>query len=263
VLRRGLGFALPIALCLMPAVAAATMQAKAVPDVVFAGQTEEGLPGYIKLLPHSAGVSAAFAYTTSCTAGDGSILWSGVAKAPIRGGHFHFVRKEDANGPQITLDGRIGPGGVSGTWHVHFTERTQVGSVTDICDSGTVAWSLPRDGAGGQLARAYPVALRLAKGNVKTLDFVTRVKCKSGDSYLIPSFYDNFRVAKDGTFGRTFKDKGVPTKGITPNMNIAIHGQIKRGQLQGTWRLKVVFTDSAGKDTDTCDSGPLTWSATA
>jgi hypothetical protein len=46
-------------------------------------------------------------------------------------------------------------------------------------------------------------------------------------------------------------------------MNIAIHGQIKRGQLHGTWRLNVAFTDSAGGDTDTCDSGPLTWSATA
>src|SRR5262249_61511676 len=101
-------------------------------DTYYAGQTDQGLPGFVAVLPRNAGVKAAFTYTTSCSAGDGSIVWSGVAKAPIRKGHFHYVRKEDAKGPQITLDGAVTSSGVTGTWQVHFSTRNKIGTVTDI-----------------------------------------------------------------------------------------------------------------------------------
>jgi hypothetical protein len=126
-----------------------------------------------------------------------------------------------------------------------------------------VTWTLPRDGAGGQLARAYPVAFRLAKRLVKTVGMVTQVNCQSGTSYLIPSFYGNFRIAKNGTFGKTFTDTGIPSRGVHPNLSLELHGKLARGQLSGTWRMKAVFVDSSGKQTDSCDSGTLNWSASA
>jgi hypothetical protein len=258
-MRRGACVLVVVLACGAPFVQAATKAR----DVSYAGQTDQGLPGFVKLLPGGAGVSAAFSYTTNCTAGDGSILWSGVAKASLKGGHFHYSRKEDAKGPAITLDGTVTASAVSGTWRLHFNKRDALGTIRDTCDSGAVTWTLPRDGAGGQLARAYPLALRLGNGLVKTIALVTQVNCASGTSYLIPSFYDNFKLAKDGSFGRTFTDSGVPSRGVHPNLTLQLHGKLVRGQLRGTWRMKAVFVDSAGKQTDSCDSGNLSWSASA
>jgi len=249
--------------CAVPVGQARDGAAKRARDVVFAGQTEQGLPGYVKLLPHGAGVTAAFTYTTFCSGGDGSILWSGVSKATVKKGHFHFVRKEDAKGPRITLDGNIGTTGASGTWQVHFSTRTKLGTVTDVCDSGQVHWTLPRDGAGGQVATGYPIALRLGKTTVKTMGVVTQVNCESGDSYLIPTFYANFPLAKDGTFGRKFSDTGVPNKGLTSKLDVEFRGQLRRGKAHGTWQLKAVFSDKNGKEVDRCDSGQMNWTAVA
>ena len=235
----------------------------ATPDRVYGGQTEQGLPGYVKILPRGAGVQAAFTYSTFCSGGDGSILWSGVAKAALKRGRFHYVRKEDAKGPRITLDGRVGANDISGTWQVHFSTRTKLGTVTDVCDSGTVSWTLPRDGAGGQIANGYPISMRISKTNVKTMGVVTQVNCKSGDSYLIPAFYDNFAVAKDGTFGRKFTDTGVPNRGQTSELSLEFRGQFRAGRGSGTWSMHVVFSDKSGKQTDTCDSGLMHWTATA
>ena len=132
-----------------------------------------------------------------------------------------------------------------------------------MCDSGSVSWTLPRDGAGGQVANGYPISLRLSKTAVKTMGVVTQVNCKSGDSYLIPAFYDNFLLAKDGTFGRKFSDTGVPSGGKQSNLNVEFRGQVRRGIARGKWHMHVAFTDKSGKETDTCDSGEMSWSAAA
>lgn len=227
-------------------------------DLSYAGQTEQGLPGFIKSIPGGS-VTAAFAYSTFCSGGDGSILWSGVAKAKVTGGHFHYERKEDAAGPAITLDGRITGTGASGTWRVHYSVRNQIGTVTDSCDTESVTWSFPRDGAGGQSSQGYPVALRLGTNVVKSMQFVTRVKCESGDGYLLPSFYDTFKIRK-GRFSRTITDSVPVSRGLQTKLTITVRGRKGSGVLHGSWQLKAVFTDSSGKQTDTCDSGPLAWS---
>jgi hypothetical protein len=233
-------------------------------DAAFAGQTEQDLPGFVKRLPDGSGVTAAFSYKTTCSAGDGSILWSGVAKAPLKGGHFHYTRKQDAKGPAITLDGTITASGANGIWRIHFAKHDPNGTLTDTCDSGLVNFTLTRDGAGGQLARAYPIALTLGKAIVKEIGVVTTVKCASHTSYVIQGVYDNFRIAKDGTFGKTFTDTtGTPSQGIYANLTLQLHGKLVNGQLQGTWRMKAVFIGQSGKQTDNCDSGSLGWSAIA
>jgi hypothetical protein len=229
-------------------------------DLTYAGQTEQGYAAYVQVLPHRAGVTAAFTYQTSCTGTKGSILWTGVARASLKGGRFHYSRKEDAKGPQITLDGTMGTAAASGTWHVHFTVRDELGTAHGVCDSGKVEWTLPRDGAGGQVATGYPIVLRVKKPSVKSIELMTEVKCKSGDAYLIPSYYADFRIARDGTFGRKFNDDGTPVAGRTSKLTIELHGRLRRGRIKGTWRLNVVFSDE-GKQVDTCDSGPLSWTA--
>lgn len=259
-MSRPICVALVTLVCLAPAVDAG--DAATVPaDAAYGGQTEQGLAAYVKLLPHRAGVTVAFTYTTSCSGSSGSILWTGVAKASLKGGRFHYTRKEDAKGPRITLDGKISPSFASGTWRVHFSTRDALGTVRAVCDSGTVDWTLPRDGAGGQVGGGYPVALRLGTRSVKSIELVTQVKCKSGDAYLIPSFYANFRIAGDGSFGRKFTDDGTPVGVKTSKLTVDLHGQVRGGKVKGTWRLKVVFS-SDGEQVDTCDSGPLSWAAT-
>jgi hypothetical protein len=253
-MRRGLWLTVMVLGCAAPAVDAAQQPA----DVGYAGQTEQALPGFVKKLPGGA-VTAAFAYSTVCTGGDGAIVWSGVARAAVKGGHFHYERKEDAKGPAITLDGRISNSGVSGTWRVHFSVRNKLGTVTDSCDSESVSWSFPRDGAGGQSSQGFPVAVRLAPKAVKSIQIVTRVKCKSGDQYLIPTFYDNFPLRK-GRFGRTFSDTVDPSKNRHTKLDISVHGRTGHGVVTGSWELTATFTDDEGKQLDTCQSGPVTWS---
>jgi hypothetical protein len=228
-------------------------------DIGYAGQTDQGLPGFVKLLPKGK-ITAAFAYSTFCSAGDGSIVWSGVARTAVKGGRFHYERKEDQKGPAITLDGRISAAGASGTWHVHYSVRNKLGTVTDVCDSQKVEWSFPRDGAGGQSSQGYPVALRIGPKSVKSIQFVTQVKCKSGDAYVIPTFYDNFPLSKKRSFRRTINDTGVPSKNQQTKLTIQVRGSTGRGVLHGSWRMTAVFTDKDGKQIDSCDSGPLTWS---
>jgi hypothetical protein len=249
--------------CAAPAVDAGRLATNPSADIVYGGQTEQGYPGYVKLLPRGAGVQAAFTYSTFCSGTSGSILWTGVAKATLKKGHFHYERKEDLRGPRITLDGHVRANDVSGTWRVHFSTRTKVGTVTATCDSGVVSWTLPRDGAGGQVANGYPITMRLSKSNVKSMGVVTQLNCKSGDSYLIPAFYDNFAIARDRTFGRKFTDTGVPSGGRTSQLEIEFRGTIRRGKASGIWRMKVVFSDKSGREVDTCDSGQMSWSATA
>ncbi|HYZ30045.1 MAG TPA: hypothetical protein VE570_13370 [Thermoleophilaceae bacterium] len=244
--------------CSGPAVQARHDAAKP-PDIGYAGQSEQGLPGFVKLLPGGK-ITAALAYSTFCRAGNGSIVWSGVARTSLRGGRFHYERKEDSKGPAITLDGRLTKTGASGTWHVHYSLRNNVGTVTDTCDSETVNWSFPRDGAGGQSSQGFPVALRLGGKSVKTMQFVTRVKCRSGDEYVIPTFYDNFPLSSNGSFSRTFSDDGLPSGGRNTKLNIEVRGRKGRGVVHGSWHMSAVFSDKAGKQLDTCDSGPLTWS---
>lgn len=258
-MRVGLWLAVAVLACATPVVQARSDAAKTPPDLSYAGQTDQGLPGFVKSLPGGS-ITAAFAYSTFCSAGDGSILWSGVARAKVQGGHFHYQRKEDAKGPAITLDGRITKTGVSGTWHVHYSVRDKLGTVTDVCDSENVSWSFPRDGAGGQTSQGYPVALRLGSKLVKSLQFVTQVKCKSGDSYLIPTFSDSIPISSRGSFSRTITDSVPLSKGQHTKLTIAVKGRTGRGVLHGSWQMTAVFTDNDGKQVDTCDSGPLTWS---
>jgi hypothetical protein len=258
-MRRVIWLTVLVIACSASAVQARHAATNAPADIGYAGQTEQGLPGFVKLLPGGK-VTAALAYSTFCSAGDGSIVWSGVARTTVRGGRFHYERKEDAKGPAITLDGRLTKTGASGTWHVHYSLRNKLGTVTDTCDSETVSWSFPRDGAGGQSSQGFPVALRLSTKTVKTMQFVTRVKCKSGDEYVIPTFYDNFPLSRKGSFARAFSDTGVPSSGRHTKLNIQVSGRTGRGVLHGSWHMSAVFTDKDGNQLDSCDSGPLTWS---
>jgi hypothetical protein len=242
-----------------PAVQARLAANKPPTDIGYAGQTDQGLPGFVKVLPGGA-VTAAFSYSTFCSGASGSILWSGVARAAVRKGRFHYQRKEDAKGPAITLDGRISKAGASGTWRVHFSVRNKLGTVTSTCDTESVTWSFPRDGAGGQSSQGYPLALRLGSSVVKSMQFVTQVKCKSGDEYVIPTFYDNLKLSGSGSFKRTLSDTGVPSGGRDTKLTVHVAGRRGRGVLHGSWQMTAVFTDKNGKQVDTCDSGPLTWS---
>jgi hypothetical protein len=91
------------------------------------------------------------------------------------------------------------------------------------------------------------------------MQMVTRIKCKSGDAYLIPTFYDNFAISK-GRFGRSFTDTVPASKGTQTKLTMEFKGRIGRGVLHGSWHMAAEFVDKDGKQLDTCDSGPLTWS---
>jgi hypothetical protein len=80
---------------------------------------------------------------------------------------------------------------------------------------------------------------------------VTQVKCKSGDAYVIPTFYVNFRLSKAGKFSRSFADNAVPSGDRHTTLNIQVKGATGRGVLHMT----VVFAYNDGKQLDTCAVG--------
>jgi hypothetical protein len=227
---------------------------------VFAGRTDQGVPAYVKVLPHKQGIEAVFAYSADCSDGQSAVLWSGARKLAAKKGRFGFKRTEDATGPEITLDGRLGKKSASGTWHVSFTIRDDGGAVTATCDSGLVNWTLPKSTLGGQTSAGYPIILDMTKKKVRTIQLVTEMKCQSGASYFAFTPYQDFDIARDGSFGDSFTDTGQPAPNMNSNLTIEVHGKIGKTKTKGTWQLKAVVNDSSGNQVDTCDSGPLTWS---
>src|SRR4051812_15671906 len=67
---------------------------------VAAGRTDQGLPAYVKVLPHNQGMEAVFSYSAECSDGDSPLLWGGATKLKVKNGRFAFKRTEDADGPQ-------------------------------------------------------------------------------------------------------------------------------------------------------------------
>ena len=250
-----------LAMVALAALAPSALAHKATPppDHVYAGETDQGLPAYVKVLSHNRGVEIVAAYAAKCDSGEVAVLWGGATKLGNRKGRFHFSRAEDANGPQLTLNGRLGKKSVSGTWNASFTITDDAGNVTDRCDSGLVHWTLPKSQLGGQSSDGYPVFLAAGKGKVRSIQLVTAMKCQSGNTYFWMTPYDNFPVAPDGSFGDSFTDDGQPGDGMQSKLTIEIHGKLGKTGASGTWHISAVVSDASGNQVDTCDSGPLTW----
>jgi len=258
-IRKTVCLAFVAVLAVAPAAEARKARPRPVENVA-AGRTDQGLPAYVKVLPHNQGLEAVFSYSVSCSDGDSALLWGGATKLKVSKGRFGFKRDEDTSGPQITLDAKVGKRSVTGTWQASFSVRDDAGAVTATCDSGLVNWSLPKSLLGGQTSAGYPMILDLTKAKVRVIQIVTEMKCQSGASYFAATPYDNFAISRTGTFGDSFTDTGQPAPGMGAKLTIAVHGKVGKTKTKGTWRLTAVVTDSSGNQVDSCDSGPMTWS---
>ena len=246
-------------LLLVPA--AEAKKPKPPPDNVFAGATAQGVPGYVKVLSHGRGLEVIFSYAATCSDGEVALLWRGVTGLPVRKGRFHYSRPEDNAGPEVTLDGRMGKRSVSGTWHAAFSFPDPSGNGATInCDSGLVTWTLQKSLHGGRTSEGYPAVAEIKKTKVRAILISAELKCQSGGFRAFAVPYTDFPIAANGSFGDTFDDSTAGANGEQVKVHIELAG--KAGKTKVTGKLHVVATvlDAAGTQTDSCDSGALTWS---
>jgi len=253
-------------LLVVPINPAAARAKPSAPDRVYAGETSQAEPAFVQI--GGTGTRTAtvvVAWRADCDDGTGALLWDG-AKLTIRKNHFAFQRSEDASGPQITLSGAVGKTAVKGTWHAKVTFRNDQGNPTATCDTGLVRFSLPRAGYGG-LTRGgdgYPLVLAFNKRKTKVdgVDVIASLHCESGDSFAFHAAYGDFGLSRAGAFGDEFDDSADEIKADPhPTFHISFHGKLGRSSAQGTLRITAVMKDAQGNQVDSCDSGPLTWSA--
>jgi hypothetical protein len=239
--------------------AADARRARPVADSVFAGTTTQGVPGYVKVLPHGRGLEIVFSYFAECSDGEAGLFWRGVSGVPLRRGHFRYSQRQSADSPDITIDGRFGKKSVSGTWHVSFSVPDDAGG-TVTCDSGLVPWTVQKAAHGGRSSDGYPIIASLDKDRVRMIQLAAGLKCQSGVTRFWASPYSDFPISASGAFGDAFDDAIPGPDNGQVKVRVEIRGHVGRIKVKGTARITGVVLDSAGNQVDSCDSGPLTWS---
>lgn len=247
---------------LLAAAPTSAMAKKASADRSFAGPTSQGLASWVQLDKDHKSATVVFAYSVDCSASGGALLWTGARKLSLKGGSFAFQRDEDANGPAITVHGRVGKTAATGTFNVSFADASAPGS---RCDSGDVTFKLPIAGYGGQLnGQGYPLILTFnkKKNQLREVKLVVGMTCQSGSSFAVSRTYDNFSLTKTGAFGDEFDDDAADIQNDPhPSFHISFDGKLGKTKAGGTFRLTAVLKDAQGNQVDSCDSGVLKWSA--
>jgi hypothetical protein len=262
--RRRVAVCIVASLCLSLAAAPAGTAAgakKKAPERAFAGPNGQGLASWVQLDKHGKTATVVVAFGAECSASGGALLWTG-AKVPVKKGRFAYERTEDANGPAIQIQGKIGKSAATGTFHVSYQDPTTPGST---CDSGQVSFRLPIAGYGGQLSGdGYPIALTFnkKKTSVREMKLVVGVNCQSGSSFAVSRTYTDFDLTKSGSFGDEFDDDASEIQADPhPTFHVSFDGKLGKTKASGTFRLTAVMKDAQGNQVDTCDSGVLKWSA--
>jgi hypothetical protein len=117
---------------------------------------------------------------------------------------------------------------------------------------------------GGETPQQWPVVVQISKDrrSVVKLVIALTLKCGNGAPLVNHDRYTKLRVSASGRFSNSYgpvtTDNG---DGTTTDYRGSVSGRVTRTKITGTSRLSGAFYDSAGKLTDTCDSGTVRWTA--
>jgi hypothetical protein len=135
---------------------------------------------------------------------------------------------------------------------------------------GGSAQAAPIDGGqdtvlAGFTSQHFPVFFKVSGDGKKALadGIALSMTCASGNTLVWNDSFARMPVHANGKLNAGYASPTILTNGTAYSMKDALVARLgaKHSQLTGTWRLAVNFTFSDGTS-DSCDSGPVTFSAT-
>jgi hypothetical protein len=120
---------------------------------------------------------------------------------------------------------------------------------------------------GGRTSQKWPVVIALSRNRKRIASAETGLAftCGQAEHTLgpMPDGYSGVPLRKgraSADFGPNDVDLG---NGMTGHVTGSFTAKLNRLQTKakGTWRMTVAVTDGSGAAVDTCDTGPLTWTA--
>lgn len=119
---------------------------------------------------------------------------------------------------------------------------------------------------GGFTSQGWPVVLELARRGKLVIIGATGLDmtCTSGDQFSVEDGWQLLRIARNGRVNASEQipagqGQGNPLTG--GSHSLTGHFDRHRSTFRGTWRMQLNFMNTDGS-TDTCQSGPVTFSTT-
>jgi hypothetical protein len=147
----------------------------------------------------------------------------------------------------------------TGTYHGHVATRVSAhASSQGVLKSGMVL--------GGFTSQGWPVVFELSRAGRLVILGATGLDltCTSGNQFPVEDGWQLLTVAKDG---RVTGSESIPAQqGQGDTLTGGSHSLTgrfnrQRSTFRGTWRMQLNFTNADGTS-DTCQSGPVTFSLT-
>jgi hypothetical protein len=245
----------------------------------YGGATSSGAPFVLKLARGGKRFDKVGLITRlQCTSGQefAMSLYLTPAKHKVgRTGKFRLalLATADAGDGQSTMAasagvvGKVRPGRATGTiqLHVDFV-KTQDGSKLDSCDSVRERWSAkaaPGRIFGGVTSAHAPVVVQLSSNRRKVTDLrIAWYAPCTNDLFFAADDLTNFPIDPNGQFGDTFPIEGDMADGTHARLDYEVKGKVGKRKASGQLHVTVALTAPTG-ETNNCDSGPISWSATS
>ena len=166
-----------------------------------------------------------------------------------------------------TIAGKVKGKKITGvlTPHVDVVDDAS-GTLVTSCDL-TTRYSLVsakgREYAGGT-SQGEPAVVELTASRKRVNHFHIgwAAGCSPTGTIQFGEFLRNFPL-RSGRFGDTWSQLHTEPTGEFETQDFAVHGKVKRAKASGTFRTALSFHEGSGATVATCDSGPISWSATS
>ena len=147
---------------------------------------------------------------------------------------------------------------------IGLTAEAAAATHSSVASSAAPAPSIGAGVFGGLTSKGAPVVVELARSGKRVKRTVAAVELKctpSGDSFTIVDKWTQLPVRR-GRFGSSFRDTSTEAGQIFEASG-SVKGKLnrKRTRITGSWRAQLVIRNAAGATIDTCDSGPLRFTA--
>lgn len=117
---------------------------------------------------------------------------------------------------------------------------------------------------GGVTSQNQPFVIRVDAKHKMAKNVLTTwyADCKPQGYYRVPDTLVGFPIKPSGAFGNPFAYDVPSDGGGKTHYDYAFSGKLKPKAIKGTLQVKITETDAAGTQTDSCDSGRVSWKAT-
>jgi hypothetical protein len=231
----------------------------------YGGSSSQGSPVVVRTARNRKRISRFLTvYSAPCSDGDTFFATSGALRAAVSGGRFTGretgpIELGDGRADyDERVTGRISAARASGTWRAVIVGRDAAGNEVWRCDTGRVAWRAAASAYGGDTSQDEPFVIDPRAGSVRVATS-WGAEC-ADDAYFGTTDALGPFPLRAGRFSGTADDQ-FEQDGNRVLLSRTIAGRVGRKRASGTLRTQVAIVSASGRVLDTCDSGPLRWTA--